>query len=157
MILVRHEGLLKVLVHFPLVLGDQVERQCRGNHDVRSSGQFKNSCVVEHFVIGNRSRSLIWLQLSLKIILVSRYFFLIFRFFVFTGIFIDLVNSLLLIWEEGGSDETVVLEIWVQVSISDSLGKLDVVVLSQEILLLSLFNPVSKYVILTSAFIGNSN
>jgi hypothetical protein len=56
--------------------------------------------MVEHLVIGNRGRSLVWLLLSLKIILVVGYFFLIFRFFVFTGIFVDLVNSLLLIRTE---------------------------------------------------------
>jgi len=58
---------------------------------------------------------------------------------------------------ESGSYETVVLKVWVQVSISYCLRKLDVVVLSQEILLLGLFNSVSKYVILTCTSIGNSN
>jgi len=58
---------------------------------------------------------------------------------------------------ESGSYETVVLKVWVQVSISYCLRKLDVVVLSQEILLLGLFNSVSKYVILTRTSIGNSN
>lgn len=150
-------GLLKLLVHFSFVLGDQVEWQSGGNHDVRSSGQFKNLSVIEHFVISNWSWSLIWLLLSLKIILVFRNFFIIFSLFVFTGIRVDLVNSLLLIREESRSDETVVLEIWIHVCFCYFLGKLDVVVLSQVILLLSLFNSMSKYVILTRAFIRNSN
>lgn len=70
--------------------------------------------MVEHFFVSNGSRSLVWLSLCLKIILVFRYLLLISGvFFFLTGIIINLVHSFLLIGMESRSNEAVVLKVWV--------------------------------------------
>ena len=70
--------------------------------------------MVQHFIVNNRSRSFIGLFLCLKIILIIRFLRDIFVFFFLTGVFINLIYSFLLIRKEGGSNEAVVLEVWVQ-------------------------------------------
>lgn len=145
-----------MLVYFSLVLCYQIKRECWSDHDVRSSGKFKNLRMIEHFVVNNRSRSFIRLLLGLKIILVFRYFWSIFFFFVLTGIFINLVHSFLLIWLKAGSDEAIILKVWVRF-LCHMLWQLDEVKLRHEIICLSLLNSLTENIILTRSFVLNTN
>jgi len=70
--------------------------------------------MVEHFFVSNGSRGLVWLSLRLKIILVFRYLLLFTRvLFFLTGIIVNLVDSFLLIRVVSGSNEAIVLKVWV--------------------------------------------
>lgn len=109
LLLVSQMSLLNLSADKSLVLGDQIEWQCWGDHDVGPSGGFENLDMVEHLSVSDSTYCLIRLLLSLQHVCIFR--FIITERKIIASIRSNFIGNLLLVRKKSWPHHAIILEV----------------------------------------------